>query len=105
MIYHFDISTRKFDHYNAKRQGLDISPRYISYIEHWAYCPSSNGSLHRKNIDIQHIFQDYAAPEDILPYSIDEGFIDLTSSLNYFVSDKQMDRKAKIRRSLCQTTT
>ncbi|MCE2547170.1 DNA polymerase, partial [Enterococcus faecalis] len=49
-----------------------------------------------KNIDIQHIFQDYAAPEDILPYSIDEGFIDLTSSLNYFVSDKQMDRKAKL---------
>lgn len=32
----FDISTRKFDYYNAKRQGLDISPRYISYIEHWA---------------------------------------------------------------------
>ncbi len=26
-------------------------------------------------------FQDYAAPDDILPYSIDEGFIDLTSSL------------------------
>lgn len=35
-----------------------------------------------KSIDIQHIFQDYAAPEDILPYFIDEGFIDLTSSLN-----------------------
>ena len=49
-----------------------------------------------KNIDIQHISQDYAAPEDILPYSIDEGFIDLTSSLNYFVSDKQIDRKAKL---------
>lgn len=49
-----------------------------------------------KSIDIQHIFQDYAAPEDILPYFIDEGFIDLTSSLNYFVSDKQMDRKAKL---------
>lgn len=49
-----------------------------------------------KNIDIQHIFQDYAAHEDILPYSIDEGFIDLTSSLNYFVNDKQMDRKAKL---------
>ncbi len=49
-----------------------------------------------KNIDIQHIFQDYAAPEDILPYSIDERFIDLTSSLNYFVNNKQMDRKAKL---------
>lgn len=96
----FDISTRKFDHYNAKRQGLDISPRYISYIEHWAkrtlIVPPRMDRYIEKNIDIQHIFQDYAAPEDILPYSIDEGFIDLTSSLNYFVSDKQMDRKAKL---------
>lgn len=87
----FDISTRKFDYYNAKRQGLDISPRYISYIEHWAkrtlIVPPRMDRYIEKNIDIQHIFQDYAAPEDILPYSIDEGFIDLTSSLNYFVSD------------------
>ena len=96
----FDISTRKFDYYNAKRQGLDISPRYISYIEHWAkrtlIVPPRMDRYIEKNIDIQHIFQDYAAPEDILPYSIDEGVIDLTSSLNYFVSDKQMDRKAKL---------
>ena len=32
------------------------------------------------NLEIQHFFQDYASIEDILPYSIDEGFIDLTSS-------------------------
>lgn len=32
-----------------------------------------------KNLAIQHIFQDYASIEDILPYSIDENFIDLTS--------------------------
>ena len=33
------------------------------------------------------IFQEFAAPDDIFPYSIDEGFIDLTSSLNYFIPD------------------
>lgn len=32
-----------------------------------------------KNLAIQHIIQDYASIEDILPYSIDENFIDLTS--------------------------
>ena len=36
--------------------------------------------------------------EDILPYSIDEGFIDLTSSLNYFIPDKTMSRKEKLDR-------
>ncbi|MCO4648499.1 ImpB/MucB/SamB family protein [Streptococcus infantarius subsp. infantarius] len=96
----FDITTRKFDYYNAKRQGLDISPRYVSYIEHWAkrtlIVPPRMDRYIEKNIDIQHIFQDYAAPEDILPYSIDEGFIDLISSLNYFVRNKLMDRKAKL---------
>ena len=49
-----------------------------------------------KNIEIQHIFQNYASIEDILPYSIDEGFIDLTSSLNYFVPDKNISRKEKL---------
>ena len=42
------------------------------------------------------IFQDFAAPDDIYPYSIDEGFIDLTSSLNYFVPDKSISRKDKL---------
>ena len=34
--------------------------------------------------------------DDIYPYSIDEGFIDLTSSLNYFVPDKSISRKDKL---------
>ena len=49
-----------------------------------------------KNLEIQHILQDYASIEDILPYSIDEGFIDLTSSLNYFISDKGVSRQKKL---------
>ena len=48
------------------------------------------------NMEIQKIFQDFAAPDDIYPYSIDEGFIDLTSSLNYFVPDKSIRRKDKL---------
>ena len=50
----------------------------------------------KKNIQIQHIFQNYASVEDILPYSIDEGFIDLTSSLNYFIPDRTVTRKDKL---------
>lgn len=46
-----------------------------------------------KNIEIQRILQNYGSLEDILPYSIDEGFIDLTSSLNYFIADKKMSKK------------
>ena len=41
-------------------------------------------------------FQNYGSPDDIYPYSIDEGFIDLTSSLNYFVPDQQISRKDKL---------
>lgn len=50
----------------------------------------------RKNIEIQRILQNYGSPKEILPYSIDEGFIDLTGSLNYFVSDKKISKKEKL---------
>ena len=50
----------------------------------------------KKNIQNQHIFQNYASVDDILPYSIDEGFIDLTSSLNYFITDRTVTRKDKL---------
>lgn len=42
------------------------------------------------NLEIQHIFQDYASIEDILPYSIDEDFIDLTASFMTTVLMKVM---------------
>ena len=47
-------------------------------------------------MEIQRIFQNYGSPDDIYPYSIDEGFIDLTSSLNYFIPDKSLSRKDKL---------
>ncbi|MFQ9890941.1 MAG: DNA polymerase [Streptococcus sp.] len=96
----FDIHSRKFHYYNAKKQGLPTDRAFVDYIESWAkvtfIVPPRMDLYIKKNIQIQHIFQNYASVEDILPYSIDEGFIDLTSSLNYFIPDKTVARKDKL---------
>lgn len=96
----FDIKTRRFSYYNAKKQGIEITAKYVSFIENWAkrtlIVPPRMDRYIEENIQIQHVFQNYASSTDILPYSIDEGFIDLTSSLNYFVSDKNLSRKGKL---------
>ncbi|WP_438466058.1 Y-family DNA polymerase [Streptococcus pluranimalium] len=96
----FDIKTRRFSYYNAQKQGLTVTPDYVRYIEVWAkstYIVPPRMDLYiEKNMEIQHIFQNYASIEDIHPYSIDEGFIDLTSSLNYFIPDKTLSRKEKL---------
>ena len=96
----FDVKTRKFSYYNAKRQGIEITPEYVQYIEEWAkvtfIVPPRMSLYIEKNLEIQRILQDYGSPEDILPYSIDEDFIDLTGSLNYFVPDQSMSRKEKL---------
>lgn len=47
-------------------------------------------------MEIQRVFQDYGSPNEIYPYSIDEGFIDLTTSLNYFISNQTISRKDKL---------
>lgn len=96
----FDIKTRKFNYQNAWKQGIEVTPRYKSFIENWAkrtlIVPPRMELYIEKNIEIQHIFQNFAAPSDILPYSIDEGFIDLTSSLNYFIPNQSLSRKDKL---------
>lgn len=96
----FDVKTRKFSYYNAKKQGLPTTIDYVRYIEEWAkstvIVPPRMDTYIAVNMEIQKIFQDFAAPDDIYPYSIDEGFIDLTSSLNYFVPDKSISRKDKL---------
>ena len=38
-----------------------------------------------ENLKIQKVIRNYAPEEDVLWYSIDEGVVDLTKSLNYFV--------------------
>lgn len=96
----FDIHTRRFSYYNAKKQGLRTDPDYIRFIEEWAkstfIVPPRMDEYIAVNMEIQRIFQNYGSPDDIYPYSIDEGFIDLTSSLNYFISDKNVSRKDKL---------
>ncbi|HFU4117453.1 TPA: Y-family DNA polymerase [Streptococcus suis] len=96
----FDIQTRKFNYYRAKISGLPTDAKFVSFIENWAkrtfIVPPRMDLYIQKNLEIQKVFQNYADPTDILPYSIDEGFIDLTSSLNYFVEDKSLSRKDKL---------
>ena len=96
----FDIHTRKFSYYNARKQGIEITEEYVRFIEEWAKAtvivPSRMDLYIEKNLEIQRVFQNYAAPDDILPYSIDEGFIDLTGSLNYLVSNKSLGRREKL---------
>ena len=78
----------KFSYYNARKQGLPTDSDYVRYIEDWAQVtlivPPRMDEYIAVNMEIQRIFQNYGSPDDIYPYSIDEGFIDLTSSLNYF---------------------
>ncbi len=96
----FDVKTRKFSYHKAKKQGLPITPDFVNYIEAWAaatYIVPPRMELYiEKNLEIQHIFQNYASIEDILPYSIDEGFLDLTGSLNYFIPDKNLTKQEKL---------
>lgn len=46
-----------------------------------------------KNIQILNVLKDYVPDEDIHPYSIDEGFIDLTQFLNYFIRNSTKQKK------------
>lgn len=58
----------------AVKDLIIVEPRMQLYID--------------QNIKIQKIVNDYAAPEDVHWYSIDEGVADLTATLNYFVPEK-----------------
>lgn len=50
----------------------------------------------QENLKIQNVVRKYAADQDIMWYSIDEGVVDLTASLNYFVPDKNLTRAQKL---------
>ena len=57
----FDINTRRFSYYNAKRQGLRTDPDYIRFIEEWAkvtlIVPPRMDEYIAVNMEIQRIFQ------------------------------------------------
>lgn len=84
----FDIHTRKFSFENAKKQNITITKDYINYIEQWAkktfMVPPRMALYIKENIKIQKVFKKYASEKEIYPYSIDEAFIDLSSSIDFF---------------------
>lgn len=96
----FDIETRKFSYENAMRQNIDITKNYVEHVEKWAkktlIVPPRMSLYIEENLKIQRIFQNYTAENEIHPYSIDEAFIDLSGSLNYFVPNKNVSRKYKL---------
>ena len=96
----FYIHNRRFNYRNAKRDGLRTDPSYVHYIEAWAkrslFVPPRMSLYIEKNLEIFKLLTNYAPEEDILPYSIDEGFIDLTHVLNYFIPDPHMSRRHKL---------
>ena len=98
----FDVKTRRFSYANARRQGIEVTPQYVRFIENWAkvthIVPPRMDEYIKVNMQIQRVFQNFGGPEDIFPYSIDEGFVDLTSSLNYFVPDDALSRREKLDR-------
>ena len=102
--YHlpFDPISRRFHAKNAEKMGLPTTKEYAAHIEEWAQktliVPPRMGLYIEKNLEIQSILLDYVSPKEYLPYSIDEGFIDATSSLNYFLPDKGLSRKEKLDR-------
>lgn len=96
----FDVQTRKFSYQNARRQGLEVTRDYVNYIEDWAektlIVPPRMALYIEENLKILKVLQNFASDEEICPYSIDEGFLDLTSSLDYFIKDKNRSRREKL---------
>ncbi len=105
----FITSSRKFNYQRyyrtVERDWLNRAPEPkksdVAFIESWAkrtkIVPPKMSKYIEKNIEIQHVIQNFASPEDIFWYSIDEGFVDLTSSLNYFY-DRSLPAEVKLDR-------
>lgn len=96
----FDVKTRRFNYANAAKLGVRVTREYVRFIESWAQrtliVPPRMALYIEENLKIQQIFRRYAPENRVCPYSIDEGFVDLSSSLDYFVSDKSMSRADKL---------
>ena len=92
--------TRKFNSYVAKKQGL-TDPSLCFPIESWAKedlsCSSTDECLYSGQYGNSEGLSRVWAPDDIffLTPTIDGGFIDLTSSLNYFYSRSLLSSKGK----------
>ena len=104
----FYMTTKKFNYQRyyqtATRDwlGKAAAPAkaQVAFIESWAkrtiITPPRMSAYIEKNMEIQHIIQDFVALDEICWYSIDEGFVDLTSSLNYFYPDPNLHPAQKL---------
>lgn len=99
-IYPLTSKPENFLTITQKKQGLPKDPDFVRYIEEWAkttfIVPPRIDKYIEINMEIQRVFQDYGSPNEIYPYSTDEGFIDLTTSLDYFVNNQSISRKDKL---------
>lgn len=104
----FHINTRKFNYQTyyrtASRDWLNRAPEpkvsQVAFIESWAkrsiITPPRMSVYIEQNMMIQKIIQNFTSPDEICWYSIDEGFVDLTSSLNYFYPDERLSKAQKL---------
>ena len=103
----FLIESRRFNyrrwyakHTDIHGQHTEPSVEYVAFIESWAkrthIVPPQMALYIEKNLYMQTILSGYTSYEEIHSYSIDESFLDVTESLNFFypnIKDKyiQMD--------------
>jgi len=74
----------------SRARNLPKDPRLIKVA------PRMNLYIHR-NIQINHIFQQFAAPEDIVPYSIDESLLQMQHSWRLFgKTPREVARKIQL---------
>lgn len=105
----FIVATRKFnwskwyrEHSSPwKEKPEEPDPRFVQFIEYWArqaiFAPPSMGAYIQVNGLIQAAIHEEIAPqEDCYWYSIDEGFVDASSVLNYHTNQPHLSKKEKL---------
>lgn len=104
----FHLHNRKFNYSKYYKscerdwngRALPPTEDYIQHIEAWAkqthIVPPRMNRYIAVNMEIQHLIERFAPRDEIFWYSIDEGFVDLTGSLNYFYPDSKLSRKEKL---------
>ena len=96
----FDPQTRRFNYARAYQLGQLPDKNEIDFIEHWAQktliVPPRMDLYIVKNMAIQEVLQQFASPQDILPYSIDEAFVDVTRSLRCITNNPDLNRRDQL---------
>lgn len=117
----FYPETRKFNYRRWDETHRDFygnveapNPEYVKFIEDWArityIVPPRMGLYIQSNIKVLKILAIFTSMAEIHPYSIDESFLDVTESLDYYFPDvkdyyEQMDKMAqKIQRAVYHQT-